>query len=455
MLLTGVRVAGRITRVRIAGERIAALGPDLTPGPGEETLDGGGAPLRPGVVDHHLHLHALAAAGASARCGPPEVLDAAALAAALDAAPGDAHGWVRGIGYAETVAGDLDAAALDRLHDRRPVRVQHRSGAQWTFNRLGVRLLGLAGADHPGIERDGSGAPTGRVRRADAWLRDRLPPTGLPDLGAVGQRLARHGITAVTDATPDLGPAALEHVRAAVREGSLPQRVQLLGVAVGAHVREPLLTTGPYKIVLADSGLPGFDELVATIRAVHGTGRAVAVHCVTREALVLLLAALAEAGSRAGDRIEHAALVPAELIDELARLGVAVVTQPGFLTDRGHDYLHDVDARDRDDLYRCARLTAAGIPLALSSDAPYGPLDPAVVRAAAVTRRVPGGAVAGPGERLPPARARAAQHGPLDRPGGPPGRVAAGHPADLVLGDGAGGVRALLVGGRLRYEAAR
>lgn len=43
----------------------------------------------------------------------------------------------------------------------------------------------------------------------------------------------------------------------------------------------------------------------------------------------------------------------------------------------------DVPAADRGDLYRCGRLAAAGVPVAVSSDAPYGPLDPwAVIDAA-------------------------------------------------------------------------
>jgi predicted amidohydrolase YtcJ len=94
------------------------------------------------------------------------------------------------------------------------------------------------------------------------------------------------------------------------------------------------------------------------------------VHCVTREALVLLLAALDEAGPRPGDRIEHAALVPSELVPELARLGVRVVTQPGFLPHRGDDFLRDLPPQDRPDLYRCATLLRAGVPVASSSDAP-------------------------------------------------------------------------------------
>ncbi|WP_280253007.1 hypothetical protein [Nocardia abscessus] len=39
------------------------------------------------------------------------------------------HGWVRGVGYIDTVGGDLDAVALDALRAARPVRLQYRSGA--------------------------------------------------------------------------------------------------------------------------------------------------------------------------------------------------------------------------------------------------------------------------------------------------------------------------------------
>jgi predicted amidohydrolase YtcJ len=159
----------------------------------------------------------------------------------------------------------------------------------------------------------------------------------------------------------------------------------------------------------------------------------VAVHCVTREALILLLAALDQAGARAGDRIEHAALVPAELICRLRDLGLAVVTQPGFLAHRGDGYLRDVPAGDRADLYRARSLIDAGVPCALSSDAPYGPVDPWAVIAAAVGRRTPSGRIAGAAERLTAQQSLDAYLGAAEDPGGPPRTVAPGTPADLVL----------------------
>jgi predicted amidohydrolase YtcJ len=322
--------------------------------------------------------------------------------------------------------------------------VQHRSGALWVLN--GKALAALGEADHPGVERGADGTPTGRVLRADDWLRGRLPAAAPPDLGALGRELAGLGLTALTDATPDLEPAAAAALTA------VPQRLTLLGVPLGT-APPPGAAVGPYKIVLADSGLPELDELVAGIRAAHAAGRSVAVHTVTRESLVLLLVALRDAGIRSGDRLEHAALVPEELVPDLREL--AVVTQPGFLTDRGDLFRREVPATEHADLYRCRSLVAAGVPVALSSDAPYGPVDPWAVIAAATTRLTPDGEPLGPAESL---TARAA----LDRytaadPGGPPRRVVPGAPADLVLlhepldaalrTPSAEGVRAVWIGG--------
>jgi predicted amidohydrolase YtcJ len=253
----------------------------------------------------------------------------------------------------------------------------------------------------------------------------------------VGAALLRYGVTAVTDATPDLDDRSVAAIGDAMARGKLPPRVRLLGAPLGAVLPgdrgRPGPACGPYKIVLADSGLPRYDELAGRISAAHAAGRPVAVHCVTREALVLLLAALGDARPLPGDRIEHAALVPPELVPELARLGVRVVTQPGFLPHRGDDFLRDLPAADRPDLYRCATLRRAGVPVALSSDAPYGPLDPWAVIAAAVARRTASGRVAGPAERLTFGQALDAYLAPPGDPGGPPRRVRPGMPADLVL----------------------
>ncbi|WKN60987.1 amidohydrolase family protein (plasmid) [Rhodococcus opacus] len=446
--------------VAITGDRITAIGPNLV-APTADVIDADGGALIPGLHDHHLHLHAMAADAASVRCGPPAVHDPAALATALGKAAGDDNGWVRGVGYIDTVAGDLDADRLDRLHSARPVRIQHRSGAMWVLNSAAVTATHLDSATHPGVERAPDGHPTGRVWRADTWLRARLPPSRPPRLNNIGATLTRLGVTGVTDATPDLSPQSQAAIAAAMSSGELPQRVHLLGtppddVSVSPAAR---LTVGPYKIVLADSGLPDLDDLAARIREVHNQGRAVAVHCVTREALLILLTVLDEVRTIPGDRIEHGALIPAETIEDLHRRGLTVVTQPGFVADRGHDYLRDVDKRDHPDLYRCRSLIDASVAVALSSDAPYGPLDPWAVITAAATRRAPTGEIIGSTERITAAQALTRYLTPADKPGGTPRHIHVGATADMVLlsapladiltAPAADAVHATLIGGHL------
>src|SRR5699024_11148520 len=123
------------------------------------------------------------------------------------------------------------------------------------------------------------------------------------------------------------------------------------------------------------------------VAAAHDAGRSVAVHCVTPVQLVLALSA----GLDARDRIEHASLVPDELIPLLVAAGPTVVTQPGLVHTRGDRYLRDVPADEHDALYRLASLQRAGIRVAASSDAPYGSPGPWLSIHAAVRRQTAGG----------------------------------------------------------------
>jgi predicted amidohydrolase YtcJ len=414
--------------VRITGSRIAAI---AAPGalaalPGESAIDAAGGALLPGLHDHHIHLPALAARRASVVCGPPAVEDAEALATALRTAPG--RGWIRGVGYHESVMGLPSARDLDRLVADRPLRIQHRSGRLWLFNSAALDDLLARGDPPPGLDR-----ATGHLFDEDAWLRITLAGSP-PDLGAASRELAACGVTGVTEMSPSNGADEAAYFTRERARGALAQTLLLAGRLDLCAAPPDGWTLGPAKLHLHEAALPDFVEAVDFVRLAHDQSRGVAIHCTTEVEIVFALALLAEAGATPADRIEHAGIATDEHVAEIVRLGLAVVSQPHFIAERGDRYLADVDPRHHTTLYRLAAFARAGVRLAAGSDAPFGGIDPWASMRAAVHRRTAAGTVIGLNEALSPEDALALYLAdPQDL--GHSRRVAVGEPADLVLLD--------------------
>lgn len=430
ILLHDVEVGGVRTDVAVRRGRIVAVQPGLVAGSADvNVVDGEGGALIPGLHDHHLHLLAAAAALSSVDLtGAGE-----AWPTRIQQAAPDASGWVRVVGHHDPGLDGLDRWMLDRVRDDVPVRVQHRGGALWSLNSKALRLLPppTTAGEHIGVERDDTGKRTGRVWRRDDLIR-KAGGSALPDLTSLQDRLRALGVTGVTDASPDLDPDALVHVSTSLSTGRSQLRLLLLSGKVPPGLGD-WARVGPRKIVLNDHEMPDAQALRDAVTASHEEGRAVALHCVSRTSLVLALWALTSAGSMSKDRIEHGSVVPPELADWIADLGVRVVTQPVLMRDRGDDYLDTVDPHDRDHLYPYARLLAKGVKIAPSSDAPYGDLDPWAAMRAGRDRLSANGRRIGADEGIP---VRLMLRGFLSRPedpGGFPRRVAVSEPADLCL----------------------
>ncbi|RZT24379.1 putative amidohydrolase YtcJ [Mycobacterium sp. BK558] len=377
LIRRGVLLDGTRTDIRVE-DRITEVADGLPARRGETVLDAVGGTVLPGLHDHHLHLHAAAAALHSVRVGPDEVTGPEQLAHVLRAATTGADGWIRAVGYHESVAGPLNRSVLDGFCPTLPLRIQHRSGVLWTLNSAGLALVGLP--DHP----------DGRLRSADTGWTAALARTE-PGLAQLSARLSGYGVTGVTDATPDLSAADVAALQQAHRSGELMQSVHCLA---------------PGKRILHDDDLD-LDVLIGWIAARHAAGDPVALHCVTAAQLVVALAALDSAGRHPGDRLEHAAVVPDGSLAAVAASGATVVTQPNFVAERGEAYLRDVPAAEHHELWRVASLRAAGVPVALSTDAPFGHPDPWAAMRAAVTRRTPSGVVLTAAEKVTAAEALA------------------------------------------------
>jgi predicted amidohydrolase YtcJ len=423
---------GTVTDIRV-GVRIDELGDELVAKKGEGVLYAGGGTVLPGLHDHHVHLRSAASALDSFLVGPPGISTKAQLTQILSNATPGPDGWIRAVGYHESVAGDLDRTALDALVPDIPVRIQHRSGALWMLNSEALGRVGLA--EHP----------DGRLRSADRGWSDALQRRET-DLAELSRRITATGVTGVTDATPGLDADDLVSLLVAHRRDEFRPRLHFLS---------------PGKQILRDDHLD-LDGLTQWIADHHEDGRPVAVHCVTAAQLVVTIAALRAAGSHPQDRIEHAAVVPDENLTDLAELGVTVVTQPNFVAERGDQYLAEVPGAEHGQLWRVASLLNAAVPVALSTDMPFGHGDPWTAMRAAVYRTTPSGAVLNANERVSALKALTMFLGRWDQPGrarsvetGQPGDlcVLTEPPATALAELDAGMVAATIIGGELVYFA--
>jgi len=437
-LIQGAELLGRegLWDIRLRGDRVTEVDRRLERHSFEQVITANACLLLPGLHDHHLHLMALAAAQNSLRLGPGHIDTPEAFHLAAQTLRPRRGEWLRVTGYDPSIVGELDLGALDKLFPDHPVRVQHRGGRLWQLNSVAIETL----IAQPGIEFNDQISPAalranGQLIDNDRWLSGALRATP-PDLSDISQKLAGYGITSVTDTTPTNTRVEWQYFADAYRRSELKQRVRVMGTEDLDHCEAaPGLSVGELKLHLLESALPPFDTFCQRIRAAHNNQRSIAVHCVTRTELVYTLSAFTQIGTREGDRIEHASVCPPELIEQLQALGLRVVTQPGFLYERGDRYLNEVAEEDIPWLYRCRGLSLAGIPLAAGSDAPFATENPWQHLQSAVDRRTLAGQLMNGEECLEPEDALRLYLSDASTPGMDMREVAVGSTADLCLLD--------------------
>ncbi len=444
--------------VAVSGAEILAVGSDRDIAdrrkPRTQVIDCRGLTLIPGIIDAHCHLLASAAALTGLDCRPAGgVVSLAGLTGrqgiiarrAGETPPG---GWIRGFGLDPAALAEGRYPTRQELDDAapgHPVRLEHASGHAAVLNSRGLELAGIdaATADPPEgiIHRDGAtGEPDGLLLELSGWLRAKLGNTRSDEELAEGVaqlncRLLRYGITSTHDAGPNNSPDAWQTFQSLVQSGQFLPRVLLMagagrlsdfaaaGLSWGSG--DDRLRLGHAKIMLTlttGAMQPAPDELGELVAEARRRGFPVAVHAIEQEAIAAVagLAGLArpfpaaevkaipsgKSPPRPRNRIEHCAECPPELLAQLRRCGAMVVTQPGFIYQRGDGYLERVEAELLPHLYPVAALARAGLPMAFGSDAPV--IDPspwpaiygAVTRRTAAGQTLPPGAVDGAGLHL-------------------------------------------------------
>ena len=421
--------------VAVSGETITGVGLGKPPrdilGGHTREIDCQGGTLVPGFNDAHCHILATASSLLAVDCSPSAVSSIAEIQEQIKrrAARVPESTWIRATGYNEfylrekrhPTRRDLDAAVSDR-----PVRLTHRSGHAVVLNSLGLALAGIS-ADTPDptygvIDREpDTGEPTGLLLQMDDYLDGVVPPLSRSEIDA-GVRLFNDeclalGITSLTDATPGNSPERWRLFEG-LKERSLltPDLTLMAGAShLGGFLEEGFtfghegtgMRLGAAKIMLTmttGSLHPSSEELAAIVGDAHRNGFQVAIHAVEMEAVEAAIEAIGlqtpQAAAARRHRIEHCSECPPHLVQELARCGITVVTQPGFIYHSGERYLSDVREDRRPWLYPIGSLQATGVPLAAGSDAPVAPMDPVKGIYAAVTRRAASGDVLLPDEAL-------------------------------------------------------
>lgn len=461
--------------LRLGGDRVVSVAAADRPGP----LDG--LTITPVFVDAHVHATAtgLLADGLDlAGCpSPAALLDAvAARAAARPGALVWGHGWQELAWPALPSRAEIDRAA---------------AGAPVYLSRVDVHsaLVSSALLDRAPAVTAAAGFAPGPLT-ADAHHHARRAALATIDTAtrdaaqhAFLRQAAQRGVGVVHEcAGPDVSSVAdLTALLARSRDDrAAPRVVPYWGEAVtsAAEARELLAATGahglagdlfvdgsigshtaalhaPYADAPGERGRRYLDagQVAAHVAACTDAGVAAGFHVIGDAAVATVVAGFAAAGpGPVSHRVEHLEMVDAAQAVVLAAHGVAASVQPLFDAWWGGPdgmYVRRLGAERARGMNPFAALAAAGVTLALGSDAPVTPVGPWAAVRAAVAHRTPGSG-------LTEAAALAAHTVGGHRAAGDrslrAGRLVPGAPASYAVWDGERCLRTVQ-DGRVLYDA--
>ncbi|MFN8063090.1 MAG: amidohydrolase [Vicinamibacterales bacterium] len=421
----GVR-DGRITRVGDTDTLLAAADASTV------RIDLGGRTLVPGFNDAHAHtwkIGHLLTTMLDLR-GVRSLEELAGAVRAFDAKL-PANAWLLGRGYNEAVLADRRPPTrhdLDRACPNRPVVLTRTCGHIYAVNSVALQRAGIdRGTVAPVggvIDRDADGEATGLLHETAMGLITKVvPPPTAHDFEAMIVAALRHQLSLGITSSSDCGvsPQLLQVYRAVDAGGRLPARVNVMPLRRVDGVADPvplperfasdMLRVDTVKF-LADGGLSGAtaalsvpyrtgaasgllrfrrEELEALCRESHDAGWRIATHAIGDLAIDQVLDIYEHLGPHPlgyAHRIEHFGLPDATQLARAARVGAIAAPQTIFIHSLGRNFRAYLPDAFTPRTYPVRSMLDAGIPVALSSDAPVVEDDnPLMGMAAAITRR--------------------------------------------------------------------
>ena len=448
----------------VLGGDVVAVGTGDDVPAAREVVDLDGACVVPGFHDAHCHTVWFGLSLAELDCTRFATLDALYDALAEASEGLEAGEWVLATGFNQERFGGQypDIQKLDTALPRHPLFMRHTSGHAAIVNTLALEMSDvmakMSGVDGGAVVVDGSGNPTGVLEEtAQILIQQLLLPKSEADLVAAIDRASQvylaEGITSFSDTGIAGGwighsPREFAAYQAAREKGVLRQRAQLLPVSdvlhsLDGHASDPAvvsldtgirtglgdewLSVGPVKIFLDGSMLAwtgavsepfsagpadnyGYFQaeesvLRDTMLSAAAGGWSIAAHAIGDRAVSLALETFDEAVRLYGQppvphRIEHGGVVTDSQVLQAARLGVAIVTQPGFMPTLGVQMREAMGPKREAFLHRHKSLLAAGVLAGGSSDRPVATGTPLEVMSSMVLRQDATGYVVAPNERV-------------------------------------------------------
>jgi predicted amidohydrolase YtcJ len=387
-------------------------------GEATQVMDLRGQAVTPGLIDAHNHFQIMGLMhGFYVPLMPPEVRTVGDLQARLAEAVAQAPEgeWVQGYFLVVTEGRLPNRHDLDPISPNNPVWIMQQGGHYGSANSLALQIAGVT-ADTPDpvggvIERDANGEPSGVFynHRAMDLLRQHAPRYTMEmvqdNIASTQPIFAACGVTSFQDNNVrgvdtvgtylETGRQGKMYLRGSVYftlewPANLDQALNEVERYEDEFMRFAgfkFLLDGQAKMAYCHQPHDGTRWDTPTwepqtfkdaVRALHDTGLQICVHCFGDAAVDLTLDAFEEAMNAnprpdPRHRIEHCILSTPQATQRMRDLGVVVCTQPQFIR-LGGDHYATMFGEER---ARRAIVTRewleAGVPLALSSDAPTTP----------------------------------------------------------------------------------
>lgn len=349
---------------------------------------------------------------------------------------------------------------LDRASSKRPIIVAHANGHLMNVNTAALRAAQVTqGSAAEGIVTFQHGPQAGEltgelqepaamfpiVRRfGNAGLLGPMTEAGVRAFAALA---CRQGVTTATDMVNKLTPQDCAVLEAALADDAVGVRILpafqafqgTQGAALGAEHVKSLLVRNTDKLryglvkMMLDGSIQGFSarlrwpgyfngapngiwvtapaQFEADFEVYHHAGLHIHTHTNADEASAVALDAIARVLARSPrpdhrHTLQHGQMIDAPMFARMARLGLCANLFANHLWYWGDQHFETTLGPDRAQrLDACASALAAGVPLAIHSDAPVTPLGPLFTAWCAVNRVTPKGRVLGASERISVAQA--------------------------------------------------